>query len=110
MIKDQIAELIKQAEQMQDKMKKIQEELVQTIVKGESGAGLVTIELSCKYEVRHVAIASSLLSEDKEMLEDLVAAAFNDAARKIEAIVQKKVGAITNAQNMANPAGFKLPL
>ncbi len=115
MIKDQIADLIKQAEQMQEKMKKIQEELIQTVVKGESGAGLVIVELSCKYEVRRVWIAPSLMTEEKEMIEDLVAAAINDATKKIEAIVQQKVGSITNGQDMGMggmgaPGGFKLPL
>ncbi|MDB5853358.1 MAG: nucleoid-associated protein, partial [Herminiimonas sp.] len=79
MMKNQLAGLMKQAQTMQDNMKKMQDELATIEVEGQSGAGMVKITMTCKNEVRRVAIDPSLLADDKDMLEDLVAAAFNDA-------------------------------
>ena len=105
--KGQLAGLMKQAQQMQDNMKRVQEELGQLEVEGQSGAGLVKVQMTCKYNVRRVAIDPSLVGDEKDMLEDLVAAAFNDAARKAEALSQEKLSAVT--AGMPLPAGMKLP-
>ena len=86
MMKGGIAGLMKQAQQMQENMKKAQEQLATIEVEGQSGAGLVKVTMTCKNDVRRVAIDPSLLAEDKDMLEDLVAAAFNDAVRRAEAV------------------------
>lgn len=107
MMKNQIAGLMKQAQAMQDNMKKMQEELASIEVEGQSGAGLVKIVMTCKNDVKRVSIDPSLLAEDKDMLEDLVAAAFNDAARKAEAASAEKMAGVT--AGMPLPAGFKLP-
>ena len=82
MLKGNLAGLMKQAQQMQENMKKMQEQLALIEVEGQSGAGLVKVTMTCRNEVRRVAIDPSLLADDKDMLEDLVAAAFNDAVRK----------------------------
>ena len=82
--KGQLAGLMKQAQNMQDNMKKAQEELGNIEVMGESGAGLVKVTMTCKHDVRRVQIDPSLLADDKDMLEDLVAAAMNDAVRRVE--------------------------
>ena len=105
--KGQLSGLMKQAQAMQDNMKRVQEELGQLEVEGQSGAGLVKVQMTCKYNVRRVAIDPSLVGDDKDMLEDLVAAAFNDAARKAEALSQEKLSAVT--AGMPLPAGMKLP-
>ena len=107
MMKNQLAGLMKQAQAMQDNMKKVQEQLATIDVDGESGAGLVKITMSCKNVVKRVVIDPSLLAEDKDMLEDLVAAAFNDAVRKAEAMTQEKMAGTT--AGMPLPAGFKMP-
>jgi nucleoid-associated protein EbfC len=107
MMKNQIAGLMKQAQAMQENMKKMQDELAQMEVEGASGAGLVKVVMTCKHDVKRVAIDPSLLADDKDMLEDLVAAAFNDAARKAEAMTQEKMGGVTAGMNL--PAGMKLP-
>lgn len=107
MMKGQIAGLMRQAQQMQDNMKKVQEELAEMIVQGASGGGLVKIDMSCRHDVRRVTIDPSLLEDDKEMIEDLVAAAFNDALRKAEATSQEKMSEAT--QGMPLPPGMKLP-
>ena len=96
MMKNQLAGLMKQAQQMQDNMKKMQDQLALIEVEGQSGAGLVKVTMTCKNEVRRVAIDPSLLADDKDMLEDLVAAAFNDAVRKAEATSQEKMGSLTS--------------
>lgn len=92
MLKGNIAGLMKQAQQMQENMKKMQEQLALIEVEGQSGAGLVKVVMTCKNDVRRVTIDPSLLADDKDMLEDLVAAAFNDAVRKAEATAQEKMG------------------
>jgi hypothetical protein len=107
MMKGQLAGLMKQAQAMQDNMKRAQEELAQLEVEGQSGAGLVKVLMNCKHDVKRVAIDPSLLADDKDMLEDLVAAAFNDAVRRAEAVSQEKMGKLT--AGMPLPPGMKLP-
>jgi DNA-binding YbaB/EbfC family protein len=107
MMKNQLAGLMKQAQQMQDNMKKAQDELALIEVEGQSGAGLVKVTMTCKNDVRRVVIDPSLLADDKDMLEDLVVAAFNDAVRKAEATTQQKMSGMTAGMPM--PPGFKLP-
>lgn len=107
MMKNQLAGMMKQAQAMQDNMKKMQDQLAQIEVEGQSGAGLVKVTMSCKNDVKRVVIDPSLLADDKDMLEDLVAAAFNDAVRKAEATTQEKMSSIT--AGMPLPPGFKLP-
>ncbi len=106
MMKNQIAGLMKQAQQMQDNMKKVQEQLASIEVEGQSGAGMVKVVMTCKHDVKRVTIAPSLLGDDKDMLEDLVAAAVNDAVRKVEHTVQEKMSAVT--AGMPLPPGMKL--
>ena len=107
MMKNQLAGLMKQAQAMQDNLKRAQEELATIEVEGQSGAGLVKVTMTCKHDVKRVKIDPSLAGDDREMLEDLVAAAMNDASRKVEAAVQEKMGAL--AGGMGLPPGFKLP-
>ena len=107
MMKNQLAGLMKQAQQMQDNMKKVQEQLATTEVEGQSGAGMVKVVMTCRHDVKRVTIDESLLKDDKEMLEDLIAAAVNDAVRKVESTVQDKMGAVT--AGMPLPPGFKMP-
>ena len=107
MMKNQLAGLMKQAQAMQDNLRKAQEELATIEVEGQSGAGLVKVVMTCKHDVRRVAIDPSLLAEDKDMLEDLVAAAVNDAIRKAEATSQEKMGSVMAGMPM--PPGMKLP-
>jgi DNA-binding YbaB/EbfC family protein len=102
-----MAGLMKQAQQMQENMAKAQEELATVEVEGQSGAGMVKITLTCSNVVRRVAIDDSLLSDDKDMLEDLIAAAFNDALRKAEATSQAKMGGFTAGMQL--PPGLKMP-
>ncbi|MGE5738924.1 MAG: YbaB/EbfC family nucleoid-associated protein [Betaproteobacteria bacterium] len=107
MMKNQLAGLMKQAQQMQENMQRAQEELARTEVEGQAGAGLVKIVMTCRHDVKRVSIDPSLLGEDKDMLEDLVAAAFNDGVRRAEAMTQEKMGDLT--AGMPLPPGFKLP-
>ncbi len=107
MMKNQLAGLMKQAQAMQDNMKKMQEQLATMEVEGQSGAGLVKVVMTCKNDVKRVSIDPTLLGDDKDMLEDLVAAAFNDAARKAEALSQEKMASLTGGLNL--PGGFKMP-
>ena len=102
-----LPQLMRQAQEMQAKMQKAQEELASTEVEGVSGGGMVKIVANCKYQVRRVTIEPALLGDDKEMLEDLIAAAFNDATAKIERMVQEKLSAVTGG--LALPGGLKLP-
>lgn len=103
--KGQLAGLMKQAQAMQDNIKKTQDELATIEVTGESGSGLVKVLMTCKHDVKRVSIDASLLSDDKDMLEDLVAAAFNDAVRMAEEVSQQKMGKLTAGL----PPGMKLP-
>ncbi|MGC9163587.1 MAG: YbaB/EbfC family nucleoid-associated protein [Thiomonas sp.] len=105
--KGQLSGLMKQAQMMQENLKRIQDELATIEVEGQSGAGLVKVVMTCKYGVKRVSIDPSLLAEDRDMLEDLVAAAFNDAVRKAEATTQEKMSAAT--AGMPLPPGMKLP-
>jgi nucleoid-associated protein EbfC len=107
MMKGQLAGLMKQAQQMQETMRKLQEQLATVEVEGQSGAGLVKVVMTCKHDVKRVSIDPSLLADDKDMLEDLVAAAFNDAVRRAEATTQEKLGGLT--AGMGLPPGFKMP-
>ena len=107
MMKGQLAGLMKQAQQMQEHMKRVQEELATLEVEGQSGAGLVKVVMTCRHDVKRVSIDPSLLADDKDMLEDLVAAAVNDAVRKVETTTQEKMGALTSGMGL--PAGMKLP-
>ena len=106
-MKGGMAGLMKQAQQMQDKMQKMQEELANAEVPGQSGAGLVSIVMTGRHDVRRVSIDDSLLQEDKEILEDLIAAAVNDAVRKIEQSSQDGMAGMTAGMQL--PPGFKLP-
>lgn len=106
MMKGGIAGLMKQAQQMQDNMKKMQDSLGDIEVEGQSGAGMVKITMTCKHDVRRVVIDPSVM-DDKEMLEDLVAAAVNDAVRRVESMTQEKMSGFTSGLNL--PPGFKLP-
>jgi DNA-binding YbaB/EbfC family protein len=107
MMKNQLAGLMKQAQAMQDNMKKMQDQLATIEVEGQSGAGLVKVTMTCKNDVKRVSIDPSLLGEDRDMLEDLVAAAFNDAVRKAEATTQEKMAGIS--AGLPLPPGFKMP-
>lgn len=102
-----IGDLVKQAQEMQTNMQKLQEDLAQTEVRGEAGAGLVAVVMSGRHDVKSVSIDDSLMSEDKEMLEDLLAAAVNDAVRKIEAQNREQMQKMT--AGMGIPPGFKMP-
>ena len=102
-----LGNLMKQAQQMQENMKKMQEQLATVEVEGQSGAGMVKVLMTCRNDVKRVTIDPSLLADDKDMLEDLVAAAMNDAVRKAEALTQEKMGGFTSGMGL--PAGFKLP-
>jgi DNA-binding YbaB/EbfC family protein len=102
-----LSQLMRQAQEMQENMRKAQDELAAIEVEGAAGGGMVKITMSCKHEVRRVAIEDSLIGEDKDMLEDLIAAAYNDANRKVEQTVQDKLGALTSGLSL--PPGMKLP-
>lgn len=106
-MKGQIGQLMRQAQQMQENMEKAQQELASLEVTGEAGGGMVKATLSCRHEVRGIVIDPALLGDDKEMLEDLVAAAVNDALRKVEKTVQEKYAGMTSG--LALPGGMKLP-
>ena len=105
--KGQLAGLMKQAQAMQENLKKAQDELGNVEVSGESGAGLVKVTMTCRHDVKRVTIDPSLLADDKDMLEDLVAAAFNDALRKAESTSSEKMAGVT--AGMPLPPGMKLP-
>jgi DNA-binding YbaB/EbfC family protein len=106
-MKGQIAGLMKQAQAMQDNLKKAQDELAQIEVEGQSGAGLVKVTMTCKHEVKRVVIDPGAMGDDKDMLEDLIAAAFNDGLRRAEEVSQEKMGKIT--AGMPLPPGMKFP-
>ncbi len=107
MMKGGIGGLMKQAQMMQENMKKMQEQLASVEVEGAAGAGMVKITMTCRYDVKRVNIDPSLLTDDKDMLEDLVAAAMNDAVRKVESTSQEKMGSLTSGMGL--PPGFKMP-
>lgn len=107
MMKGQMGNLLKQAQQMQEKMQKMQEEVAKMEVEGTSGAGMVKVTMSCKHDVKRIQIDPSLMEDDKDMLEDLVAAAFNDGVRKAEELTQEKMAPLTAGFPM--PPGFNMP-
>lgn len=98
--------LMKQAQMMQENMKKAQDQLAQTEVEGQAGAGMVKVQMTCAHDIRRVSIDPSVM-DDREMLEDLIAAAVNDAMRRAEALSQEKMAGFTSGLNL--PPGFKLP-
>jgi DNA-binding YbaB/EbfC family protein len=106
-MKADIGSLMKQAQKMQTQMQKAQEELAGLEVTGEAGGGLVQLRMTCKHEVRKLTIDPSLVGDDREMLEDVLIAAFNDALRKVERTVQDKLGGMTAGLGL--PPGLKLP-
>ena len=108
MMKGQLAGLMRQAQQMQENMKKAQDALAEIQVEGASGGGLVKVTMTCRHDVKRVEIDPSLLADDKDMLEDLVAAAFNAAVRKAEETSNEKMGKIT-AGMPGLPGGMKFP-
>ncbi|WP_416763627.1 YbaB/EbfC family nucleoid-associated protein [Roseateles sp. So40a] len=107
MMKGQLAGLMKQAQAMQDNLKKAQDELANVEVEGQSGAGLVKVTMTCKHDVKRITIDPSLLADDKDMLEDLVAAAFNDAVRRAEQVSSERMSKLT--AGMPLPPGMKFP-
>jgi nucleoid-associated protein EbfC len=108
MMKGQIAGLMKQAQAMQDNMKKMQDQLALIEVEGNSGAGMVKVLMTCRNEVKRITIdASMMVPDDKDLLEDLVAAAVNDALRKAEETSQQKMSGVT--AGLPLPPGFKMP-
>lgn len=102
-----LGNIMKQAQQMQEQMKKIQQELATLEVTGKSGGGMVTVVMTCRHDVRSVTIEPALMGDDKEVLEDLVAAAFNDAVQKAEKAVQEKMSGVAGGLNIP---GLNLPL
>ncbi|WP_414827930.1 YbaB/EbfC family nucleoid-associated protein [Alteromonas sp. H39] len=107
MFKGGMGNIMKQAQQMQERMQKAQEELGNIEVTGEAGAGMVKITLTCNHNVRRVEIDPSLMDDDKDMLEDLIAAAFNDGVRRVQETSKEKMGDVTGG--MPLPPGFKMP-
>jgi nucleoid-associated protein EbfC len=107
MMKGQLAGLMKQAQAVQENLKRVQDELAQLEVEGQSGAGLVKVVMTCKHDVKRVTIDPSLLADDKDMLEDLVAAAFNDAVRRAEEVSHEKMNKVT--AGMPLPPGMRMP-
>src|SRR5690554_436719 len=102
-----MAKLTKQAQEMQGKMQQLQEEAANATAVGESGAGLIKVTMTGRHDVRTVEIDDSLMQEDKEILEDLLAAAVNDAVRKVEQISKEKMAGLTGGMDL--PPGFKMP-
>jgi DNA-binding YbaB/EbfC family protein len=106
-MKGGLGNLMKQAQEMQANMQKAQDELAKLEVTGESGGGLVSVVMTGKHEVRRVSIDDTLLADDKDMLEDLVAAAINDAVHKVESTTQERLSGLAGGLNL--PPGMKLP-
>jgi hypothetical protein len=106
-MKGGIGQLMKQAQQMQADMKKAQEEMAKTTVTGESGGGMVKVTMTCQHQVQSLEIDDALVGDDKDMLEDLIVAAFNDAQRRVEKTTQEKFSGLAGGLNL--PPGMKLP-
>ena len=106
-MKGGLGNLMKQAQRMQETMQKAQAELADMEVTGQAGGGMVSVVMTGRHDVKRVTIDDSLLKEDKEMLEDLLAAAVNDAVRKVESTTQEKMSGLT--AGMGLPGGFKMP-
>ena len=107
MLKGGMGNLMKQAQEMQEKMQRVQEEVAKAEVQGEAGAGMVKVTMNGRHDVSNVSIDPSVMEEDKELLEDLLAAAVNDAVRKLEQTNQEKMAGFTGGMNL--PDGFKMP-
>ncbi len=106
-MKGPLANLMKQAQAMQENLRKAQEELARTEVTGSAGGGLVQVVMTCRHDVRRVVLDEGLLSDDKEVLEDLIAAAINDAVQKVERTTQEKMAGLTGGLNIP---GLNLPI
>ncbi|HEC28812.1 MAG TPA: YbaB/EbfC family nucleoid-associated protein [Gammaproteobacteria bacterium] len=106
-MKGGLGDLMKQAQQMQENMQKAQEEIAKLEVSGQSGGGMVSVTMNGKHEVSRISIDDSLLKEDRDMLEDMIAAAVNDAVHKVTASTQEKMSGMTAGMQL--PAGFKMP-
>ena len=106
-MKGGLGNLMKQAQQMQENMKLMQDQLAKMEIEGQSGAGMVKVIMTCRYDVKRVSIDDSLIGDDKEMLEDLLAAAVNDAVQRVESISQEKMADFTSGMGL--PPGMKLP-
>ena len=107
MMKGQLAGLMKQAQQMQENLKKAQDEIASMEIEGQAGAGMVKVIMTGRHDVKRVSIDPSLMGDDKDMLEDLVAAAVNDAVRRVETLTQEKMSGLTSGFGL--PPGMKLP-
>lgn len=107
MIKGGMGNLMKQAQQMQENMKRAQAELANVEVEGQAAAGMVKVTVTCQHQVKRVSIDDSVLGDDKEMLEDLIVTALNDAMRKVEATTQERMGGLMSGLPL--PPGMKLP-
>ncbi|SNX58943.1 hypothetical protein SAMN06296273_0405 [Nitrosomonas ureae] len=107
MMRGNLGNMMKQAQMVQENMKKMQEKLATIEVEGQSGAGMVKVIMTCRHDVKRVSIDDSLVGDDKEMLEDLVAAAFNDAVRRVETTTQEKMAELSSGLGL--PPGIKLP-
>jgi DNA-binding YbaB/EbfC family protein len=105
-MKGGLGNIMKQAQMVQENLRKAQEELGKVEVTGASGGGLVSVTMTCRHDVRRVTVDPSLLTDDKEVLEDLIAAAFNDAVRKVEQTTQQRLGSLTTGLNIP---GLNLP-
>ncbi len=106
-MKGQLAGLMKQAQQMQENMKRMQDQLATLEVEGQAGAGMIKVTMTCKHEVRRISIDPSVMGDDREMLEDLITTAMNDAVRKVEVMVNEKMSGMTSGLPL--PPGFKMP-
>ncbi|MDH5480003.1 MAG: YbaB/EbfC family nucleoid-associated protein [Nitrosomonas sp.] len=102
-----LGNMMKQAQQVQESMKQMQEKLATIEVEGQSGAGMVKVVMTCRHDVKNISIDDSLIGDDKEMLEDLIAAAVNDAVRRVETTSQEKMAELTGGLGL--PPGMKLP-
>jgi DNA-binding YbaB/EbfC family protein len=107
MMKGNLGNMMKQAQMVQENMRQMQEKLATIEVEGQSGAGLVKVIMTCRHDVKRISIDDSLVGDDKEMLEDLVAAAFNDAVRRVESTTQEKMAELSSGLGL--PPGIKLP-
>lgn len=106
-MKGGLGQIMKQAQKMQEKLQKAQEELASLEVQGESGGGMVKVTMTCRHQIKGIDIDDALVGDDKEMLEDLLAAAFNDAIRKVESTTQERMSGMASGLNL--PPGLNLP-
>ncbi|MBK6959586.1 MAG: YbaB/EbfC family nucleoid-associated protein [Nitrosomonas sp.] len=107
MMRGNLGNMMKQAQMVQENMRQMQEKLATIEVEGQSGAGMVKVVMTCRHDVKRISIDDSLVGDDKEMLEDLVAAAFNDAVRRVESTTQEKMAELSSGLGL--PPGIKLP-